>query len=68
MTPRIEPDRDAVTVEFVAVTGPDEVDAFIGIGASGRTEPFDIHAERKAVAAAGAPSRSEACDAQPGFT
>lgn len=37
--------------EFVAVNGSDELDSFIGIGASGQTEPFDIHAERKAVAA-----------------
>jgi len=29
----------------------DELDAFIGVGASGRTAPLDIHAERARLAA-----------------
>lgn len=38
--------------ELVADAGSDELDALIGIGASGRSEPYDIHAERNALAAA----------------
>jgi len=37
--------------EFVADAEPDGLDAFIGVGASGRTDPFDIHAERSTEAA-----------------
>ena len=37
--------------ELVGVSVKDELDAFIGIGASGDTEPFDIHDEREALAA-----------------
>lgn len=37
--------------ELVSDTEPDELDALIGVGASGQTEPFDIHAERAAAAA-----------------
>lgn len=37
--------------ELVRETEPNELDAFIGVGASGRTDPFDIHAERAAKAA-----------------
>ena len=38
-------------LEFVTGTEPDELDAFIGVGASGRTDPLDIHAERAGLAA-----------------
>jgi len=37
--------------DLVSAVQPDELDAFIGVGASGRTEPFDIHAERAAAVA-----------------
>lgn len=37
--------------DFVTGSDTDELDAFVGIGASGRTEPFDIRAEREALAA-----------------
>lgn len=33
-------------VELVSTAEPDELDVIIGIGASGRSDPFDIHAER----------------------
>lgn len=37
--------------ELVGDSAGDELDAFIGVGASGRTEAFDIHAERAGLAA-----------------
>lgn len=37
--------------DMVAEAEPDELDAFIGVGASGHLEAFDIHAERGALAA-----------------
>lgn len=37
--------------ELVGDTRDDELDAFIGVGTSGRTESFDIHAERAGLAA-----------------
>lgn len=37
--------------ELVGDSAGDELDAFIGVGASGRTEAFDIHAERSGLAA-----------------
>ncbi len=40
-----------LVAELLGDTEPDELDAFIGVGASGRTGPFDIHRERAAAAA-----------------
>jgi hypothetical protein len=37
--------------ELVSAAEPDELDAFIGVGASGRTDPFDVHTERATAAA-----------------
>jgi len=37
--------------ELVADAEPDDVDALIGVGASGRTDLFDIHPERSTEAA-----------------
>ena len=37
--------------ELVSDTEPDELDELIGVGASGQTQAFDIHAERAAAAA-----------------
>lgn len=56
---RAEATRRGVTVETViaelAAQLPADTDdalaAFIGCGASGRTEPFDIHRERRELAA-----------------
>lgn len=45
---------DTVIAEFAAQLPADTDDAltaFIGCGASGRTEPFDIHRERRELAA-----------------
>ncbi len=43
---------DVIIAELVAaLPAEDPLDAFIGCGASGRTEPFDIHRERKELAA-----------------
>jgi hypothetical protein len=48
-------DRGVTEAELIAAlvtdTAPDELDAFIGVGASGRTEAFDSHAERADLAA-----------------
>ncbi len=37
--------------ELVSDTEPDELDDLIGVGESGQTQAFDIHAERAAAAA-----------------
>ena len=43
---------DVIIAELAAqLPGEDALEAFIGCGASGRSEPFDIHAERTNLAA-----------------
>lgn len=43
---------DEVAAELLAaqLSGEDALEAFLGAGRSGRTEPLDIHAERAALA------------------
>jgi len=54
---RTEAARRCVTIDVVVaelaahLPAEDPLEAFIGCGASGRTEPFDVHHERAELAA-----------------